>query len=376
MVENLKELSKYLEYKKENEGITVAVGMSGGVDSSAVAYLLKKQGYNVIGITMKHWSAMDEFAEDASSKTCCSLDDIYDAKRVCDDIEVPHYVVNLKEPFKEMVVDYFVEEYEKGRTPNPCMVCNRHIKLGKLIEYGKKIGADFIATGHYAKIVDGNLYMGDDPKKDQVYFLSQAKKEYLKHLMFPVGDLEKPQVRALAKHLGVRVYAKRDSQEVCFIEDGKLKEFLVEMSDGRVNKEGDIVKKDGTVMGRHNGLAFYTIGQRKGLGLQHPTPLYVIKLDGKRNRVIVGDDKDLFKKELVANQVNVLAFDDITSLDGLKCLAKTRSRDTLHPCEVEIIKDDKIKVKFTEDEVRAITPGQGVVLYDSEGKVLASAFIM
>lgn len=376
MVENLKELSKYLEYKKENEGITVAVGMSGGVDSSAVAYLLKKQGYNVIGITMKHWSAMDEFAEDASSKTCCSLDDIYDAKRVCDDIEVPHYVVNLKEPFKEMVVDYFVEEYEKGRTPNPCMVCNRHIKLGKLIEYGKKIGADFIATGHYAKIVDGNLYMGDDPKKDQVYFLSQAKKEYLKHLMFPVGDLEKPQVRALAKHLGVRVYAKRDSQEVCFIEDGKLKEFLVEMSDGRVNKEGDIVKKDGTVMGRHNGLAFYTIGQRKGLGLQHPTPLYVIKLDGKRNRVIVGDDKDLFKKELVANQVNVLAFDDISSLAGLKCLAKTRSRDTLHPCEVEIIKGDKIKVKFTEDEVRAITPGQGVVLYDSEGKVLASAFIM
>lgn len=376
MVENLKELSKYLEYKKENEGITVAVGMSGGVDSSAVAYLLKKQGYNVIGITMKHWSAMDEFAEDANSKTCCSLDDIYDAKRVCDDIEVPHYVVNLKEPFKEMVVDYFVEEYEKGRTPNPCMVCNRHIKLGKLIEYGKKIGADFIATGHYAKIVDGNLYMGDDPKKDQVYFLSQAKKEYLKHLMFPVGDLEKPQVRALAKHLGVRVYAKRDSQEVCFIEDGKLKEFLVEMSDGRVNKEGDIVKKDGTVMGRHNGLAFYTIGQRKGLGLQHPTPLYVIKLDGKRNRVIVGDDKDLFKKDLVANQVNILAFDDITSLDGLKCFAKTRSRDTLHPCEVEIIKDDKIKVKFTEDEVRAITPGQGVVLYDSEGKVLASAFIM
>ncbi len=376
MVENLKELSKYLEYKKENEGITVAVGMSGGVDSSTVAYLLKKQGYNVIGITMKHWSAMDEFAEDASSKTCCSLDDIYDAKRVCDDIEVPHYVVNLKEPFKEMVVDYFVEEYEKGRTPNPCMVCNRHIKLGKLIEYGKKIGADFVATGHYAKIADGNLYMGDDPKKDQVYFLSQAKKEYVKHLMFPVGDLEKPQVRALAKHLGVRVYAKRDSQEVCFVEDGKLKEFLVEMSDGRVNKEGDIVKKDGTVMGRHNGLAFYTIGQRKGLGLQHPTPLYVIKLDSKKNRVIVGDDKDLFKKELVANQVNVLAFDDISSLDGLKCLAKTRSRDTLHPCEVKIIKGDKIKVKFTEDEVRAITPGQGVVLYDSEGKVLASAFIM
>ena len=376
MVENLKELSKYLEYKKENEDITVAVGMSGGVDSSVVAYLLKKQGYNVIGITMKHWSGMDEFAEDSNSKTCCSLDDIHDAKRVCDDLGVPHYVINLKEPFKKMVVDPFVEEYERGRTPNPCMVCNRHIKLGKLVEYGKKIGANFIATGHYAKIVDGNLYMGDDPKKDQVYFLSQAKKEYIKHLMFPVGDLEKPQVRELGRQLNVRVYAKRDSQEVCFVEDGKLKEFLSEMSDGRVNKPGDIVKKDGTVLGKHNGLAFYTIGQRKGLGIQHPTPLYVVKLDSKRNRVIVGDNEDLFKTELVANQVNLLAFDDIRELEGLRCHAKTRSRDTLHVCQVELIKDDKIRVKFPEDKVRAITPGQGVVLYGFDGKVLASAFIM
>jgi len=376
MVENLNELSRYLEYNQDNEKITVAVGMSGGVDSSAVAFLLKKQGYNIIGITMKHWSGMDEFAADSNSKTCCSLDDIHDAKRVCDDLGVPHYVVNLTEPFKEIVVDHFVEEYENGRTPNPCMVCNRHIKLGKLIEYGKKIGADYIATGHYAKILDGNLYMGDDPKKDQVYFLSQAKKEYVKHLMFPVGDLEKPQVRALAKHLGVRVYAKRDSQEVCFVEDGKLKEFLIEMSEGRVNKPGDIVKKDGTVLGRHNGLAFHTIGQRKGLGISHPTPLYVIKLDSKKNRVVVGDDDDLFKSELVANQVNLLAFDDIKKLDGLKCQAKTRSRDTMHICEVELIKDDKIRVRFTEDKVRAITPGQGVVLYNSEGMVLASAFIM
>ena len=376
MVENLKELSKYVEYKKENEGITVAVGMSGGVDSSTVAYLLKKQGYNVIGITMKHWSGMDEFAENSNSKTCCSLDDIYDAKRVCDDIEVPHYVVNLKEPFKEMVVDPFVSEYEKGRTPNPCMVCNRHIKLGKLVEYGKKIGADFIATGHYAKIEDGNLLMGDDPNKDQVYFLSQAKKEYVKHLMFPVGDLEKPQVRLLAKELGVRVYAKRDSQEVCFVEDGKLKEFLIEMSEGRVNKPGNIVKKDGTVLGKHNGLAFHTIGQRKGLGISHPTPLYVIKLDSKTNNVVVGDNDDLFKTELTADQINVLALDDLKSLDGLKCYAKTRSRDTLHPCEVELINEDKIKVKFINDKVRAITPGQGVVLYDADKKVLASAFIL
>ena len=273
-------------------------------------------------------------------------------------------------------MDYFVDEYERGRTPNPCMVCNRHVKLGKLIDYGRKIGADFVATGHYAKIIDGNLCMGDDPKKDQVYFLSQVKKENLKYLMFPVGDLEKPQVRQLAKELGVRVYAKRDSQEVCFVEDGKLKEFLSDMTDGRVNKEGDIVKRDGTVLGKHKGLAFYTIGQRKGLGIQHPTPLYVVKLDSKNNRVIVGENDDLFKDELAANQVNVLAFDSIKDLDGLKCFAKTRSRDTLHACEVKLIKDDIIKVTFLEDKVRAVTPGQGVVLYDSEGKVLASAFIM
>jgi tRNA-specific 2-thiouridylase len=375
MVLDLNSFNKYIEYNPENTKYTVAVGMSGGVDSSTVAYMLKKQGYNVIGITMKHWSGMDELSEDSNSKTCCSLDDIYDAKRVCDDINIPHYVINLKEPFKEKVVDYFIDEYEKGRTPNPCMVCNRYIKLGKLLEYGRKMGADFIATGHYAKIKNGNLYMGDDPKKDQVYFLSQVKRENLKYLMFPIGDLEKTQVRKIAENLGVRVYAKRDSQEICFIEDGKLQEFLIEMTDGRVEKEGEIVNKDGTVLGKHKGFAFYTIGQRKGLGVQHETPLYVLKLDSKKNRVIVGDNEDLFKTELFAEDVNVLSFDKIDDIDGLECHAKTRSRDILHLCKIEVIKKNLIKVKFLNDKVRAVTPGQGLVLYDFDGKVIASAFI-
>lgn len=375
MVFDLNEVKEYLEFNLENSKYTVAVGMSGGVDSSTVAYLLKKQGYNVIGITMKHWSGMDEFSETSNSKTCCSLDDIYDAKRVCDDLDIPHYVINLKEPFKEQVVDYFVEEYEKGKTPNPCMVCNRYIKLGKLLEYGVKMGADFVATGHYAKIKDGNLYMGDDIKKDQAYFLSQIKRENLKYLMFPIGDLEKPQVRAIAEHLGVRVYAKKDSQEICFIEDDKLQEFLIDMTNGRVKKTGDIVNKEGIVLGKHKGLAFYTIGQRKGLGIQNETPLYVLKLDSKNNRVIVGDNEDLFKNELVADKVNVLAFENIKEIDGIKCYAKTRSRDILHLCQVKIIKEDMIKVIFLEDKVRAVTPGQGLVLYDFNGKVIASAFI-
>ena len=180
MVEDLKKFEHLLQFKEENKAITVAVGMSGGVDSSTVGYLLKKQGYKVNGITMKHWSGMDEYATDSSSKSCCSLDDIHDARRVCDDLEIPHYVVNLTEPFKDIVVDYFIDEYAKGRTPNPCMVCNRHIKLGKLMEAALKLGADYVATGHYARIKNGLLSTGDDPRKDQVYFLSQMKKEYVK----------------------------------------------------------------------------------------------------------------------------------------------------------------------------------------------------
>ncbi len=373
-MEKLEQFKDLLEYKEENSKTTVAVGMSGGVDSSAVAYLLKRQGYNVIGITMKHWSAMDDYAE-SDSKTCCSLDDIYDAKRVCDDLGIPHYVVNLEEQFKEVVVGYFVDEYSKGRTPNPCMVCNRYIKLGELIDFAKNMGADYLATGHYAQIKNGQLYIGDDPKKDQVYFLSQVKREYIKHLMFPLGKLEKTQVRELAKELGVRVYAKKDSQEICFVEDGKTKEFLVDMTKGKILNPGNIVNENGTIVGKHEGLAFYTIGQRKGLGIAHPTPLYVLGIDTEKNDLLVGGNESLFKDSLTADKLNVLAYDRAEELDGLNCMAKTRSRDLMHMCRVELIGDDEIRVIFTEDKVRAVTPGQGVVLYGFDGKVLASAFI-
>jgi len=371
-MENLK---GYLEYNKENEKYTVAVGMSGGVDSSVVAYLLKKQGYNVIGITMKHWSGFNEEKTAENTKTCCTIDDLYDAKRVCDDLGIPHYVVNLEQEFKQIVVDKFIEEYSNGRTPNPCMICNRNIKMGKLIEQALKMGADFIATGHYAKIVDGKLSMGDDLRKDQVYFLSQVREEFLKYLMFPVGDLEKTQVRELGKELGVRVFAKKDSQEVCFVEDGKLKEFLIDMTDGKISKSGNIVTTDGTILGQHQGIGFYTIGQRKGLGISYPTPLYIIKIDARKNEIIVGSNEELFKDSLVATDINLMGFNSIEELDGFECKAKTRSRDTLHPCKVKVLNDGFIKVIFTEDKVRAITPGQGLVLYSEKGEVLASGFI-
>ncbi|MGL5190973.1 MAG: tRNA 2-thiouridine(34) synthase MnmA, partial [Cetobacterium sp.] len=263
-----------LEFNKENENKVIAVAMSGGVDSSTVAYLLKKQGYKIFGVTMK---------------TCGEEDK--DAKRICDDLGIEHYLLDVTEDFGKEVINYFVDEYSSGRTPNPCMVCNRKIKFGKLIEFAKELGAEALATGHYANIIDGTLAIGDDMNKDQVYFLSQIKKENLKYIIFPIGKMEKPAVRELAKDLGVRVYAKKDSQEICFVEDGKLKEFLMEKTGGKIGKPGQIVNLKGKVLGKHNGLAFYTIGQRKGLGIASANPLYVIELDRKNNRVIVGSNE-------------------------------------------------------------------------------------
>lgn len=348
-----------LEFNRENENKVIAVAMSGGVDSSTVAYLLKKQGYKIFGITMK---------------TCGEEDK--DAKRICDDLGIEHYLLDVREEFEKEVIDYFIDEYSSGRTPNPCMVCNRKIKFGKLIEYAKELGAEALATGHYANIIDGTLAIGDDMNKDQVYFLSQIKKENLKHIIFPIGKMEKPAVRELAKNLGVRVYAKKDSQEICFVEDGKLKDFLLEKTAGKIGKSGQIVNLKGKVLGKHEGLAFYTIGQRKGLGIASATPLYVVELDKKNNRVIVGSNEELMKKTLIANQLNLFLVEDVEELDGLECFVKARSRDRLHSCRVKVIDRDTIEILFIEDSIRAVTPGQGAVLYTNDGKVIASSFII
>lgn len=348
-----------LEFNKENEKKVIAVAMSGGVDSSTVAYLLKKQGYTIFGVTMK---------------TCGEEDK--DAKRICDDLGIKHYLLDVTEAFKEEVIDYFVNEYKNGKTPNPCMVCNRHVKFGKLIDFALELGAETLATGHYANIIDGTLAIGDDMNKDQVYFLSQIKKENLKYIEFPIGKMEKPLVRELAKDLGVRVYAKKDSQEICFVEDGKLKEFLIEKTNGKIERPGKIVDLNGKVLGKHNGLAFYTIGQRKGLGISSANPLYVVKLDKKNNTVVVGDNDDLMRDTLVATQLNLLLVDKIEELDGMECYAKARSRDKLHLCRVNVIGEDMIEIDFIQDRIRAVTPGQGAVLYTEDGKVIASSYII
>lgn len=354
--------------------ITVAVGMSGGVDSSTVAYLLKNEGYNVIGITMKHWHGMN-IEKASESKTCCSLEDVHDAKRVCDDLDIKHYTINFEKEFQEEVVENFVEEYKKGRTPNPCVICNRKIKLGKLIDFAKKIGADYLATGHYAKIKDENIYRGIDENKDQAYFLAQVKKEYVKYLMFPLGGYEKTEVKKIAKELGVRTYSKKDSQEICFIEDDDYKRFLKDYTHDKILKPGNIVLEDGTVLGKHECKSFYTIGQRKGLGVSWTSPLYVLGIDGEKNNVIVGENEKLFTDEVNVSQINLLSVDTIDQLDNINCFVKTRSRDRLHAAKLKLEGEDKILVVLTEDKARAITPGQVVVFYDEDDMIIASGFI-
>lgn len=355
---NLDNFNNLLKFDEKNQKITIAVAMSGGVDSSTVAYILKKQGFNLIGITMK----------------TCENEDL-DAKKICDDLGIPHYLLDAQKEFSDIVINYFVDEYLQGKTPNPCMVCNRFIKFGLLLDFALDKGVDFMATGHYAQLVDGVLSMGNDENKDQAYFLSQIKKENLEYIKFPIGNLEKSVVRELAKELGVRVYEKKDSQEICFIEDGKLKEFLLEKTDGKAGKNGDIVNTSGNFLGKHKGLSFYTIGQRKGLGISRETPLYVVALDHKKNRVIVGSKDELFKNRLIAQKINMITVDALEDMDNLQCFAKTRSRDKLHKCSIKVINKENIEVVFTEEYVRAITPGQGIVLYDSEHNVIASGYI-
>ena len=363
----VRQLNSYLKYDKKNEDTTIAVAMSGGVDSSVVAYLLKMQGYKVFGITMEVWT---------SGSSCSKKVDLSDAKKVAEDLGIEHHMVNFKDEFKDIVVDSFVKNYLEGKTPNPCMVCNRNIKFGKLVEFAVSHGADFMATGHYAKIEDSMLKVGNDPNKDQVYFLSQMKKENISKLMFPIGDLEKSQVRELAKLLNIRVYAKKDSQEICFVEDGKLAEFLNELTDNHASCEGEIVTTAGKVIGKHRGISFYTIGQRKGLGISYPTPLYVINIDNNNNRLVVGNNEELFSSYLIANKINLFGCKKIEDLKGMKLRAKTRSRDKFHACNIKVLETDKIKVDFIEEKVRAITPGQGVVLYNDNGEVIASGFII
>lgn len=335
----------------------IGVGMSGGVDSSVAAFLLKQQGYEVLGITM--WLIDDEKSRNS----------INDAKKVCEQLNIKHYVVDLRTQFKDIVIKNFIDSYRNGFTPNPCTVCNKYFKFGLFFDEAKKLGCDYISTGHYAKISDGKLYRADLKEKDQSYFMYGIDKEVLNYVVLPLQEYtNKEEIRKIAKDAGLFVNDKKESQEICFIPNDDYKSYLENNLEEKP-RPGDICLKDGTVLGKHNGLCYYTIGQRKGLNISYKEPLYVTELDLIDNRLIVGPNSDLFKCQLIASGINLLG-DSINT----HVYAKVRSRSDLKRVYLEFIDDNKVKVNFMENE-RAITPGQAIVFYDENDCCLGGGII-
>ena len=348
-------------------GKKVVVGMSGGVDSSVAAYLLKQQGYDVIGVTMQIWQDEDQFTQ-AESGGCCGLSAVDDARRVADRLEIPYYVMNFKREFKKNVMDYFTAEYLKGRTPNPCIACNRYVKWESLLQRSLEIGADYIATGHYARVEqlsNGRYAIRNSvtAAKDQTYALFNLTQKQLSHTLMPVGDYTKDEIRAIAEDIGLMVAHKKDSQEICFIPDNDYAGFIDRECGEMVPPPGSFVSVDGEIFGRHKGITPYTIGQRKGLGLAFGYPVFVTEIRPETNEVVLGSDKDVYTNRLYANQLNFMALSDIEEPVRLK--AKIRYSHAGSCCTVRRTGADEICCEF-EEPVRAVTPGQAVVLYDGD----------
>ena len=342
---------------------TIAVAMSGGVDSSVTAAILKEQGHDVIGITM-------ELSD-------CSAGAVADAKLVADFLGIEHHVADFRQLFQEKVIDYFLSEYAAGRTPNPCVACNPNVKFGGLIAEAQKYGCDYLATGHYAKVFYDantqryNIAKGSDDHKDQAYALYRLTQQQLAHVMTPLGGWNKTDTRAEAAKRNLPVANKPESQEICFVPDDDYKNYLVQHRP-ELKHPGDIVDTKGNVLGQHNGIAFYTIGQRKGLGIAYPEPLYVIRLDAGKNQVIVGSNKEVFTKGLVANQLNWVSVADVT--EPVEALAKIRYGAKEAKAQLLPNGDVTLKVLFPEMQ-RAVTPGQSVVFYEADGRVLGGGII-
>jgi tRNA-uridine 2-sulfurtransferase len=340
------------------------VALSGGVDSAVAAYLLKEAGYEVVGVTM----CLGVETPESGKVKCCGPREIEDARGVCRCLGISHNVIDFAPELARFVIEPFIEEYRTGRTPNPCVECNRRIKFGTLLEMALSMGFDFLATGHYA-FVDksrGSCFLkaAKDLRKDQTYFLSGIPKEALKHVVLPLAHFTKEQVRSVAHNAKLPVSSKPDSQDICFIPAGGVGEFLKKSID---EVPGDIVNRKGKIMGRHRGIPFYTIGQRTGLGISAGRPQYVLSLDAHQNRIIIGDRKYLAAQGLIADCLN-LFLDDLPK----KALGKIRYAHTPAPCTVTL-KNTEMKVLFDEPQ-EAITPGQTIVLYDN-GMVLASGII-
>lgn len=345
----------------------VVVGMSGGVDSSVAAYLLKQQGYDVIGVTMQIWQDEEEI-KNQENGGCCGLSAVDDARRVATTLDIPYYVMNFKNEFKSSVMDYFVKEYLDGRTPNPCIACNRYVKWESLLKRSLDIGADYIATGHYARIIQlengrYTLKRSVTDAKDQTYALYNLTQYQLAHTLMPVGDYEKDRIREIAKEINLPVAHKKDSQEICFIPDNDYAAFIEREAGDQVPKEGNFIDSNGNVLGKHKGITHYTIGQRKGLNLAFGKPVFVTEIKPDTNEVVLGDNADVFSQELFCNQINFMAVEDL--YEPKRVLAKIRYSHKGTYCLIEKVEDDCIKCTF-EEPVRAVTKGQAVVFYEND----------
>jgi tRNA-specific 2-thiouridylase len=373
---------------------TIAVAMSGGVDSSTVAAMLRAEGHTVVGLTMQLWNqrrlAGHEGMPEQVQGRCCSIDDVYDARRVAEDLGIPYYVVNHEERFERDVVRPFIDEYLSGRTPIPCSLCNNHLKFDQLLITARQIGADLLATGHYARCEfdpDRNRWLlrrAADPAKDQTYFLFGLTQEQLSRTLFPLGNMNKPQVRELARDHKLALAEKPDSQEICFVPGGDYKHFidayLNEQGESLPDTSGALVTTDGRVLGHHEGIHNFTVGQRKGLGVATGSPLYVININGAEGKVTVGNTDDLLSRTLIAHKMNWISIaalhnaglhNDDPHASGaqanvpMRVHAKIRHRHEPAPAMIQPAADGEVRVTF-DDPQRAITPGQAVVFYDGD----------
>ena len=341
----------------------VVCGMSGGVDSSATAALLLEQGYDVVGITLKLWP--QDCVSRAEDK-CCGPQAVSDARAVCNKLGVPYYLIDEAAEFQSKVIQYFADEYKAGRTPNPCVMCNQNLKFGRLIERADQLDAQFIATGHFARIErEGGrvlLKRGKDLKKDQSYFLFSLRQDQLSRAMFPLGEKTKSDTREVARHCNLKTADKEESMEICFVPDNNYGKFLQQAKLAEKHR-GEIVDLHGHVLGHHDGIEFYTIGQRKGLGITTPKPVYVVELDAEQNRVVVGDETALDRDEFIVDRCNWIPFDEPP--EQIEVMAKIRYNHPGTAATVLPIDRNKAKVKLHTPQ-RAITPGQAAVFYQDD----------